>query len=152
MYNKPSALVVGSGVVGLATALRLHEHGLSVTVVRDREWAQTCSIGAGAIWEYPPFKIMPKEKAVKWLWESRKVLEAFLAEDKNCGVVLRSCHYYSSSGTAVDIPEGAADVPGFSSNTTGPKELYREGVFGSGYSYEVDLCVSSFDFNRKLIE
>jgi hypothetical protein len=62
----PSAVVVGGGVSGLTCALRLLERGFSVRLVaRDRP-ESTVSVGAGAIWEYPPFTVAPQERAREW--------------------------------------------------------------------------------------
>ena len=59
-------MVVGGGVTGLTCALRLLERGFSVTLfARDRP-QHTVSVGAGAIWEYPPFKVAPQERAREW--------------------------------------------------------------------------------------
>ena len=64
--REATAVVVGGGVMGLTCALRLLERGFSVRLVaRDRP-ENTVSIGAGAIWEFPPFKVAPQERARDW--------------------------------------------------------------------------------------
>ena len=64
--REATAVVVGGGVTGLTCALRLLERGFRVTLVaRDRP-EDTVSIGAGAIWEFPPFKVAPQERAREW--------------------------------------------------------------------------------------
>ena len=64
--REATAVVVGGGVTGLTCAVRLLERGFRVTLVaRDRP-EDTVSIGAGAIWEFPPFKVAPQERAREW--------------------------------------------------------------------------------------
>jgi D-amino-acid oxidase len=46
----PEAVVVGSGVSGLTTAVILAEDGWAVTVVAERPWSETTSRIAGAVW------------------------------------------------------------------------------------------------------
>lgn len=63
---QPFAVVVGAGVTGLTCAVRLLETGWRVHVVaRDRP-EDTVSWGAGAIWEFPPYKIEPQDVAQRW--------------------------------------------------------------------------------------
>jgi D-amino-acid oxidase len=67
----PAAVVIGGGVSGLTCAVRLLEAGFAVSVVAKERPEQTVSVGAGAIWEYPPFKVAPQEKAREWCAASR---------------------------------------------------------------------------------
>jgi D-amino-acid oxidase len=50
----PLAVVVGAGVSGLTCAVRLLEAGWHVHVVARERPEAAVSVGAGAIWEYPP--------------------------------------------------------------------------------------------------
>lgn len=47
-------MVVGAGVSGLTCAVRLLEAGWDVHVVARERPEETVSLGAGAIWEFPP--------------------------------------------------------------------------------------------------
>ena len=52
----PLAVVVGAGVSGLTCAVRLLEAGWAVHVVARERPEETVSLGAGAIWEFPPVR------------------------------------------------------------------------------------------------
>jgi D-amino-acid oxidase len=52
----PLAVVVGAGVSGLTCAVRLLEAGWNVHVVARERPEETVSLGAGAIWEFPPVR------------------------------------------------------------------------------------------------
>lgn len=77
------AIVVGAGVSGLTTAVRLGEAGFKVRVVaRDRTPGTTSDVAA-AVWY--PFRCGPRERALGW---SRRAFRAFgeLAKDPAAGV------------------------------------------------------------------
>jgi D-amino-acid oxidase len=78
--------VVGGGVVGLTTALRLAEAGHAVTCVRDQPVGETVSAVAGGLWF--PYHVEPKDRVVAW---GLVALERFtaLAHDPSAGVTLR---------------------------------------------------------------
>lgn len=57
-------VVVGSGIVGLTTALQLQEKGFQVEIVSKEPFHKTLSHKVGAIWF--PFEVHPIEKANKW--------------------------------------------------------------------------------------
>lgn len=78
------ALVVGAGVVGLTTAVRLVEAGLSVRVRSDRAPAETTSASAGASWG--PY-LVSDPRVLHWSEQSRMTLEK-IAEDALSGVRL----------------------------------------------------------------
>jgi D-amino-acid oxidase len=61
MANRRNAVVVGSGVVGLTSAIRLQEAGWSVLVVGDRP---VTSYVAAAVWF--PTLAAPRENVVRW--------------------------------------------------------------------------------------
>lgn len=54
---RPLAVVVGAGVSGLTCAVRLLERGFDVHIVARERPEDTVSVGAGAIWEYPPVRL-----------------------------------------------------------------------------------------------
>ena len=53
---RPRCVVVGAGVNGLTCAVRLLEAGWDVHVVARERPEETVSVGAGAIWEFPPVR------------------------------------------------------------------------------------------------
>lgn len=56
--------VIGAGIVGLTSALKLQEKGFAVTLLSREDVCQTLSSKVGAIWF--PFEVHPKEKANTW--------------------------------------------------------------------------------------
>ncbi|WP_339864493.1 FAD-dependent oxidoreductase [uncultured Algoriphagus sp.] len=59
-----SVTVVGSGIVGLTSAISLQEAGFQVRLVAKERFEKTLSSKVGAIWF--PFEIHPKEKTNHW--------------------------------------------------------------------------------------
>lgn len=56
--------VIGCGIIGLTTALKLQEKEFQVTLIAKERFDKTLSSKVGAIWF--PFEIHPKEKANTW--------------------------------------------------------------------------------------
>lgn len=80
MYD---AVVIGSGVSGLTTAVCLAEAGLSVTIWTADLPESTTSAAAGAMWG--PYLVEPVDKVLDWSRQSLTVFTA-LAEDESSGV------------------------------------------------------------------
>ncbi|MFV8226447.1 FAD-dependent oxidoreductase [Christiangramia aquimixticola] len=59
-----SVTVIGCGIIGLTTAIKLQEKGFRVTIIAKEPFDRTLSSKVGAIWF--PFEIQPKERANKW--------------------------------------------------------------------------------------
>jgi D-amino-acid oxidase len=59
-----SVIVIGAGVIGLSSAIRLLEAGRSVRILTRDLPAQTTSAVAGAIWH--PYAVQPMERAMQW--------------------------------------------------------------------------------------
>lgn len=59
-----SVTVVGSGIVGLTSAIILQEAGFQVRIIAKNKFENTLSQKVGAVWF--PFEINPKEKANTW--------------------------------------------------------------------------------------
>lgn len=59
-----SVTVIGCGIVGLTTALKLQEKGFKVTIIAKDAFDKTLSSKVGAIWF--PFEIHPKKQANHW--------------------------------------------------------------------------------------
>lgn len=60
----PAVAVVGGGVIGLTTALRLREAGFAVDVFADRPLPETTSAVAAALWY--PYCAAPPERVLAW--------------------------------------------------------------------------------------
>jgi D-amino-acid oxidase len=80
-------LVIGAGVSGLTTGVRLAETGLKVAIRTDRLPQQTTSSVAGAIWG--PHLVERSDRATRWSRETLAMLTG-LAEDPASGVHLVS--------------------------------------------------------------
>jgi D-amino-acid oxidase len=103
------AVVIGSGVIGLTTAVRLAETGLNVTIWTADLPQETTSAAAGAMWG--PYLVEPKDKMLEW---SRQSLNEFteLADDPNTGV--RMTTGVEASRHPMEPPAWAGLVPDMS--------------------------------------
>lgn len=59
-----SITVIGSGIVGLTSAIALQEAGFKVTIIAKERYENTLSSKVGAVWF--PFEVHPIEKANVW--------------------------------------------------------------------------------------
>jgi D-amino-acid oxidase len=89
------AIVVGAGVVGLTTAVRLREAGVDADVVAREEPAGTTSAVAAALWY--PYRALPAERVTAWSAATYEAL-AGLAGVAGSGVRMRA-------GTELLAPE-----------------------------------------------
>ncbi len=121
--------VVGGGVVGLTSALRLAEAGHTVRCVRDVPAAGTVSAVAGGLWF--PHHVDPRDRVVAWGLVSLHRFAA-LADDPTVGVALREGLLVERDGPDRWWAEG---LPGWRDAT--PGEL-PEGA-GSGVVLTVPL-------------
>lgn len=105
--NPAEAVVVGAGVSGLSTAIRLQESGSRVTILSEQHPLETTSAVAAALWY--PYLAAPREKVLQW---GARTLEVFaeLKDDRTTGVVMRSG--FELHRAEVDIPWWAQAVPG----------------------------------------
>lgn len=98
----PRVLVVGAGVVGLTTALCLHESGYEVTVVADRFAPDLTSVVAGALWEWPPAVCgrhgdpRSLDRSKRWCMVSYRKFKELAAAfgEEETGVHLRQVYFY----------------------------------------------------------
>ncbi|WP_251917448.1 FAD-dependent oxidoreductase [Nocardia pulmonis] len=81
----PDVLVLGSGVIGLTTAITLAESDRSVLMWTDSDPAATTSAVAGAIWGRGSGALGPVEKVGGWAARTRDELLA-QAQDPDTGV------------------------------------------------------------------
>ncbi|MBA3618656.1 MAG: FAD-binding oxidoreductase [Acidothermales bacterium] len=72
------AVVVGAGVVGLTTAIRLRQAGFDAHVVARELPAYTTSAVAAALWY--PYRALPQDRVTAWSARSYAVLAALAAE------------------------------------------------------------------------
>jgi D-amino-acid oxidase len=72
------AVVVGSGVVGLTTAISLAEAGLSTRIVTAAPPPDTTSVAAGAVWG--PVRCGPPDRTYKWARTGLAVLSELAGE------------------------------------------------------------------------
>ena len=131
--TKQRAIVVGSGVVGLSSAVRLLEAGFQVEVwTRDLPQRTTSSIAA-AIWY--AFKASPAELVVRW---ARSTYDEFekLARDPYSGVTMHRGVELVAVGcvdAGVQLRAGAKHLQAL------PRaEVPRE--FAAGYAMEVPVA------------
>ena len=94
------ALVVGAGVCGLTSAIRLAEAGFRVGIWTAEPPHQTTSVAAGAMWG--PYLVEPRERVRIWSARSLAVFRE-LAKDPDSGVHLTPG--LEASRTPVDPPE-----------------------------------------------
>jgi D-amino-acid oxidase len=81
------AIVVGAGVVGLTTAVRLREAGVAADVVAREEPGDTTSAVAAALWY--PYRALPAERVTAWSAATYEAL-AGLAGVAGAGVRMRA--------------------------------------------------------------
>jgi D-amino-acid oxidase len=86
MAGARTAVIVGSGVVGLTTAWHLQDRGWRVRLLADRPITSTTSSRAAAVWF--PTRVGPRERVAGWGARTYDVLAA-QARDGVPGVLMR---------------------------------------------------------------
>lgn len=84
--SAPDVLVLGAGVSGLTSALRLADAGYRVRILAAAPWPATVSNISAAIWY--PFHAYPVEQVEGWARQAFAVFEE-LADDPACGITMR---------------------------------------------------------------
>jgi len=131
---RPDALIVGAGVSGLTTAVRLAQRGLAVRIVARETSPVSTSANAGAIWDpiYATHEDVPR-----WSGETYEVLARLVGVPRT-GV--RMVAGVEASRVAIPAPQWATALPGF-------RECRADELapgFASGWRYTapvVDLSV-----------
>ncbi len=108
MPNRPATIVVGAGVIGLASAIRLQDAGFPVRIVTRDRTSDTTSAVAGAVWY--PYEVHPRERVVPWSRATRETLER-LAEAPATGV--RMTTFIELFDVPVDDPWWKPAAPSF---------------------------------------
>ncbi|MFD6294796.1 FAD-dependent oxidoreductase [Streptomyces sp. NPDC060235] len=106
-------IVVGSGVVGLTTAVVLAEAGRRVRVWTREPAERTTSAVAGALWW--PYRIEPKARARAWALTSLTVYEELAARPAETGV--RVVEGVMGETRLDELGDWAARVPGLRTAT-----------------------------------
>lgn len=105
------ALVIGAGVAGLTSAVRLGEAGWRVRIVAAEPPERTTSAVAAAIWY--PYRVGPADLVAAWGRRSFAVF-AELAADPDTGVRMTPGVELLAPGADPSlVPDWAAHVPGF---------------------------------------
>lgn len=114
----PPVAVIGGGVIGLTSALRLLEAGFPVTLFARALSPHTTSDIAAAFWA--PSTTAEDGRARQWALTSLDTLEA-LAADPASGIVLTDLYsltdaptdmtYMASAGAMREVPPGAFPAP-----------------------------------------
>ncbi|MGA5301393.1 FAD-dependent oxidoreductase [Nucisporomicrobium flavum] len=126
---RPDALIIGAGVSGLTTAVRLAERGLTVHIVSKELSACTTSANAGAIWDpiYATHEDVPR-----WSAETYEVLSALVGVP---GTGVRMVSGVEASREVIPAPAWARQLPGF--RECRPDELRKP--FLSGWRYTAPI-------------
>ncbi|WP_431038197.1 FAD-dependent oxidoreductase [Streptomyces sp. P6-2-1] len=117
--------VLGSGVIGLSTALELRGAGYEVEIWAERPAARATSAVAGGLWW--PYHIEPEERVGAWALETLAVYGEWAADPGRTGVrLLDGVHAETSFGT---LGPWAASVPGLRT-ATAAESPHSPGLFG----------------------
>ncbi|WIM95350.1 FAD-dependent oxidoreductase [Actinoplanes oblitus] len=100
-------VVVGAGIIGLTTAVRLAELGLPVRIVTDRPPARTTSAVAGALWE--PYLVEHPDQD-RW---GRVAYRRFAAEAADPGTGVRIVSGVDAIRQPRPAPAWLRAMPGF---------------------------------------
>jgi len=99
------AVVIGAGVSGLCSAVRLAEDGWDVLVVAADPPTASTSDGCGGYWF--PYKSFPAEKTEVWARKTREAFERMASE--SFVRMLRSRHYVCGGGSTDGVDPSAGD-------------------------------------------
>jgi D-amino-acid oxidase len=109
MYRDMRFTIVGAGVSGLTTGIRLLEEGHDAHIVSDKFSPDTVSDVAAAIWY--PFLVKPADKADTWGIVTYNVFESLSESDPGAGVRMIDGREYLRD--VVDPPPWSDDIAAF---------------------------------------
>ena len=124
-------LVIGAGVSGLTTGIRLAEAGLEVTIRAAAPPEQTTSVAAGAIWGLT--RVGPQDRVVPWGRTGLKVLTELAAEP---GTGVRMASGKEVSRSPLEPHDWTELVPGL--RLCEPAEL--PAGFTAGWHYSAPIA------------
>ena len=101
--------IVGGGVSGLTSGIRLLENGHQAHIVSDKFSPDTVADVAAAIWY--PFLVKPADRADTWGIVTYDVLESLCESDPEAGVRMIDGREYLRS--VVDLPQWNEDIAAF---------------------------------------
>ena len=134
--NSKKALIIGSGVSGLSTGIRLGDAGYEPTIWTAEESRDTTSATAAAFWE--PYLVAPEGKAAEWSAVSLKKFAKMAKIDDEIGVQKRPI--LSVYRTEPTIPAWASAVPDFRRVNHDQMQNIFEGTmpndFQHGFAFE----------------
>lgn len=100
-----SITVVGSGIIGLTSAIALQEAGMKVKLVAKEKYALTLSSKVGAVWF--PFQIEPREKTDRWAGQTyQRYLKEFCAPGISFLPFLNASNSESNDDWVKQLPAG----------------------------------------------
>ena len=105
--RRREAVVIGAGVSGLCSAVRLAEDGWEVLVVAAEARGATTSDGCGGYWY--PYKSFPAERTGAWARETLAAFEGLVKGRDGVGAFVRtrrSRHYVCGGGPEAEEGEG----------------------------------------------
>jgi len=121
--------VLGAGVIGITSAIRLLEAGYDVTVISETTTPFTTSDGSAAIWY--PFLAQPLDKVTAWSEISYRILceQAASPDAARMGVEMRSGYEFYRS-VLKQNPDFARFVKDFR-RVVRPElpERYKDGIY-----------------------
>ena len=130
MAEDGRVIVIGGGVSGLSSAVRLLEAGYAVEVWTRDPVGATTSIVAAAVWY--PYRVGPRELAPAWALASYRVFKA-LVEVPGAGVLMRE---------GIELFAGAAEAPDWRAALDLFRSLAESELppgYGGGYASEVPV-------------
>lgn len=109
MWDNMRCTVVGAGVSGLSSGIRLLEGGHDVQIVSDKFSPETVSDVAAAIWY--PFLVKPADRADIWGIVTYDALKSICDETPEAGVTMRDGKEYLRE--VVEPPTWKDDIAAF---------------------------------------
>jgi len=128
---RPRAVVVGAGVIGMTSAIRLLEAGFDVRIVARERSPHTTSDVAGAIWY--PYLADPPERVLPWSRATREALATLAAYPSG----VRQIRLLELFAGPAEEPWWKAALPGFA--------WARDDELPAGYRAAYDLRVPLID-------
>ena len=129
MDMNKNIIVIGSGVIGMTTALCLAKNGHLVTIVAKDNYASTTSAAAAALWG--PFKAEPKDKVAAWaertlnvFHQMQNIPEAGIVWREFSELLMPDCElpWWHASIEGFKLDEGIIDLP------VGPRKVCHYNV------------------------